>query len=427
VGARQDGILRPNHAHSVTLCTFLLFKFGTLYDPFHPRFVIRFTSSGTSSQVDFLIAIAEHTTKMPALNPPPPRNPDDPGRKDTVLGVTWALTGLALIFIGIRFWHRGRAPSRLGWDDWLIFLAGAIQVVHASIASVAYSYGAGMHDEDLTMDQLINILKWFWITTTPAIIVSIVSRISAAILLVRIFGSKAWFKWFLIIFTIVQTIGGIIAIVFVWTQQQPIESVWNPLVQPTFKRAKNWQNISANVAQSLFAFADLAYVILPVSIIWKLNMPFRNKLGLGIVLSLSLISFVGSVMKPVTAAVAGSQYSASLVILWSVLEQTLVIIISCIPALRHAVLAKMPLIKSIGSSLVRIVSGDGSRKGSSASMSLPSDDSPAQTKYRNLESRSKDSGKEGNSGSRDNILAAETQNMPQDYSVKLDEHNKYTN
>jgi hypothetical protein len=159
-------------------------------------------------------------------------------------------------------------------------------------------------------------------------------------------------------------------------------------------------------------------VILPVSIIWKLNMPFRNKLGLGIVLSLSLISFVGSIMKPVTASSAPTQYAASLVILWSALEQTLVIIVSCIPALRHAVLAQMPLIKSFGSSLVRIVSRDNSRKSSSASMSLPTDGSTGQTKYRNLESRSKESDKDGKSGSHDSLQAPEVPSIPANYNMK---------
>lgn len=106
-----------------------------------------------------------------------------------------------------------------------------------------------MHDEDLTLNQLVNIIKWFWISTTPALVVSVISRISAAILLIRIFGKKAWFKWYLIVFTALQTIGGIIAIVFIWVQQTPIESVWDPTIEPTYKRAADFDNISAYVAQ----------------------------------------------------------------------------------------------------------------------------------------------------------------------------------
>lgn len=132
---------------------------------------------------------------------------------------------------------------------------------------------------------------------------------------------------------------------------------------------------------ALFAFADLSYVILPVSIIWRLNMSLRTKIGLGIILSLSFISFVGSVMKAVTSSIAKTQYSSSLVILWSALEQTLVIIISCVPAIRHIVLAELPLLKSVSASIIRIISLDRSRK--SSAVSLPHS---ARSQYQDLES-----------------------------------------
>lgn len=110
-------------------------------------------------------------------------------------------------------------------------------------------------------------------------------------------------------------------------------------------------------------------------------MSLRAKIGLGIILSLSFISFVGSVMKAETSSVAETQYSSSLVILWSALEQTLVIIISCVPAIRHVVLAELPLLKSISASIVRIISLDRSRKNSA--VSLPHS---ARSQYVDLES-----------------------------------------
>ncbi|KAI1337315.1 hypothetical protein F5Y15DRAFT_158593 [Xylariaceae sp. FL0016] len=366
---------------------------------------------------------------MSSLDLPPPENPNDPGRKNIILGVSWTLTAISCVFIVIRFLYRRRVPSRLGWDDWSIGVAGCLQLVHVSFVTTACHYGAGMHDEDLTLDQLVHVLKWFWITTTPAILVSIVARASAAILLIRIFGSKTWLRWYFIIFTVFQIIGGIINIVFIWIQQTPIESVWNPLVEPTFERAGDFDDISAYVSQALFAFADLSYVLFPVVIIWKLNMPLRNKIGLCVVMGLSLISFVGSVMKAVTSSTAESQYSASLVILWSSIEQTLVIIISCIPALRHAILAELPMLHSIGSSLVRIVTGARSRKGSATSVGTPSEGSPSRSKYRNLPSRGKGSVEDGGFGSQDAITSVESHgpsSLPGPYGVELGDYPKPT-
>jgi hypothetical protein len=89
---------------------------------------------------------------------------------------------------------------------------------------------------NLTFDpQLIHILKWNWISTTPAILVSILARISVTILLIRVFGNKAWLKWFLIIFTAIQSIVATLVIIFVWVQVSPVEGLWNP-----FLPARRW-------------------------------------------------------------------------------------------------------------------------------------------------------------------------------------------
>ncbi|KAJ8123866.1 hypothetical protein ONZ43_g281 [Nemania bipapillata] len=284
-----------------------------------------------------------------------PVNPGDPGRGPAIIGVTWTLTTLASAFVAARMYIRSRPPSRVGWDDWTIVLALIIQLLHQALVTIAYHYGAGMHDEDLSPPQLIQVFMWFWISTTPAIIVSVVARISAALLLLRIFRSVTWFKWFIIIFTTLQTILGAVSIIAIYTQAEPIQALWDPTVKPTKVRDSRFKDIIVDVAQSFFAFSDLSYVFLPVFIIWRLNMPLRRKIGLAIVLSLSFISFVGSVMKPVTASLAKDQYQSSLVIIWSNLEQTLVIMISCVPALRALAILELPIIRSIGSSIASII------------------------------------------------------------------------
>ena len=62
----------------------------------------------------------------------------------------------------------------------------------------AYVWGLGKHDLDITVDpQLIHIQKWNYITIVPSFLASSLARISAALLLIRLFGSKAWFRWYI--------------------------------------------------------------------------------------------------------------------------------------------------------------------------------------------------------------------------------------
>ena len=109
-------------------------------------------------------------------------------------------------------------------------ISQALHVVFQACLTKGYLWGLGKHDVNLTAEQLINTLKWDWISTTPSILVSILARISITILLIRLFGNKIWFKKFLIICTALQSTVGIVLIVVVWTQCRPVQALWNPTV-----------------------------------------------------------------------------------------------------------------------------------------------------------------------------------------------------
>jgi hypothetical protein len=105
---------------------------------------------------------------------------------------------------------------------------------------------------------------------------------------------------------------------------------------------------------ALFTFSDLSYVLLPVLIIWKLNMPIRRKIAIILLMALSLLTMSASIMKTVTAQSSQTatdvEYNASMAILWSGIEQSFVIIMGCIPSLRPIFLQQSPFrFRSLGS------------------------------------------------------------------------------
>ncbi|RYP33829.1 hypothetical protein DL767_004559 [Monosporascus sp. MG133] len=153
-------------------------------------------------------------------------NPQDPGLGPVILGVAWVLTSFCIIMIAARFYLRPRTPRLSGLDDWFMLAAGALQLAFRGCVTKAYYLGLGKHDSSWTYDEMVMILKWSWISTTPAILVSIIARTSASILLVRIFGSKAWFKWFMIISTVLQTVTASLLVIVVWVQVGPIEGLF---------------------------------------------------------------------------------------------------------------------------------------------------------------------------------------------------------
>ena len=86
----------------------------------------------------------------------------------------------------------------------------------------------GKHDADLEIPhEFVEVLKWNWLSLVPGCVVSVLARISAAILLVRLFGVYRWFTWFMWILTTLQTVVSIVLVPCVFLQSTPVTGLWN--------------------------------------------------------------------------------------------------------------------------------------------------------------------------------------------------------
>lgn len=74
------------------------------------------------------------------------------------------------------------------------------------------------------------MLKWIYISTVPGVCASIVARISITLLLISLFGTKLWFKWWMISATSLVAVLGTLSVVFTWAQASPVEGLWNVLL-----------------------------------------------------------------------------------------------------------------------------------------------------------------------------------------------------
>ncbi|KAH7087024.1 hypothetical protein FB567DRAFT_57350 [Paraphoma chrysanthemicola] len=309
---------------------------------------------------------------MPSMVLPPPVNPEDLGRGPLVMGVTWSFSGLALIAVAMRFWVRVAVTKQVKIEDWLMLLAVLLNTACVICLTLAFHYGFGKHDLSLTFDQAVHIGKWIWMSFTPGITSSIASRISIAVLLVRIFGIHVWLKWSLIAITVLQVVASMVLTLTSWCQVRPVQALWNPTI-PARRISPDVVAREGNVTGALFALGDILYVLLPVIVVFKLTMPMRRKIGLIILLALSIFTMGCSIAKAVyaesgTKAKQDKQYTASLSLMWSVTEQTFVIIMGCAPPLSSVTKLNVPFVSSLGASIKKLVSSraSGSQTGASS-------------------------------------------------------------
>ncbi|KAF2651753.1 hypothetical protein K491DRAFT_636917 [Lophiostoma macrostomum CBS 122681] len=354
---------------------------------------------------------------------PPPVNPNDLGRGPMVVGVTWTFFVLASTACGLWFYARKKNRVPPGWDNWIMLFAVINALAVQIQVTVALKYGVGKHDQDLTIDQLIMISKLNWTALVPGMIVSTFARISITILLIRLFGVHKWFKAFLIIITVVQCVAGFVFILISYLQASPIEALWDFLITD----ARRWDPrvwlYTAYFVQTLYTFSDLTYVLIPVALIWRLNMPLQNRIGLIILMCVSLITMVMSILKTVYIARAGHakattvdvQYEAILQVLFGVLEQDIVIIMGCVPSLRNLFIEGFKPLSALRSSrLASLIRGN---RSANRSKHIAEDD-PSYIGYHDLEERS--SRKPSRSGGRTDPRYGSQDDLVEDlYHIKV--------
>jgi hypothetical protein len=112
-----------------------------------------------------------------------------------------------------------------------------------------------------------------------------------------------------------------------------------------------------------------------VIIVFKLTMPMRRKIGLVLLLALSIFTMGCSIAKAVyaasgTNAISDKQYMLSLSLMWSTLEQAFVITMGCAPPLSSITKLNVPFVSSLGASMKKLVAsrGSASRSGASSEM-----------------------------------------------------------
>ncbi|KAK0707143.1 hypothetical protein B0T26DRAFT_602527, partial [Lasiosphaeria miniovina] len=290
---------------------------------------------------------------------PPPAHPNDHGIGPLVMGMTWTFTIIATVAISLRLYLCKKGTKATGLDDWLMLAAVVFQLVFQSLISTSYHFGMGKHDADIEMPgPFVNVLKFCWLGLVFGMAVSITARISIALLLVRLFGGvHKWFKWFTIVLTTTQTIVGTAIIPIHLLQVQPTEGLWDVFRPGVTRWDPRIVIYLEYFLQALYTLSDLAYVLLPVMIVWSLHMALHRKVGLIVMLGMSLFTVALSILKAVWIGrqpTVDAQYSASLAVMWAGLEQAFVIIMGCVPPLR-GILKDIPGLAAVTASLYRFV------------------------------------------------------------------------
>lgn len=148
--------------------------------------------------------------------------------------------------------------------------------------------------------------------------------------------------------------------------QGPLTKAFNMVVHRTVTTTNRWKTV-------LYAVCDLVYVSFPIMFVWKLHMPLHRKIGLAILLGLSIITFAAAFAKALVVALALSGHFVmigpnfkGLYFYISTIAQSLVTIIGCVPTMKPITRLQFPTFCAIGESIASLITrkSDRSKKGS---------------------------------------------------------------
>ncbi|PWY65801.1 hypothetical protein BO83DRAFT_452691 [Aspergillus eucalypticola CBS 122712] len=215
--------------------------------------------------------------------------PRDKGPQITA--VSWSFGSVAIIVVAIRLYTRLILTRKAGWDDFFIVLSLLSAVVCSGLAQTGVHYGLGKHMANISNGEWkIEAFKYTVIAPNFSMVSTTTGKLSVAVFLLRLMGQTASpaKRWFLYIFSVISIAWNVLAIIAIMGYCRPAEKICRLEVPGSCLSLK--LQLIAGISQASFnAFADLSLALFPVIIFWSVQLPWKMKLGVIVVMGAGIL------------------------------------------------------------------------------------------------------------------------------------------
>jgi len=209
------------------------------------------------------------------MPPPPP----DVNKGPDILVATLIVTTCAIVTTILRAYVRIVKISNVGMDDYVMFLAATVALIEQAIIVPEVYYGAGRHIQYLKPEDISRGLKLNFLTQPLSFWSTTLVKVSVGFMLLRIAGKKSYARWVIITlmtFMALYTIAGTFTIVF---QCNNPRMLWDPTLKPVCMPPPTLRGLAYfNAAVAIFTDVLFA-IIIPVTLLWNVQMHRRTKIG----------------------------------------------------------------------------------------------------------------------------------------------------
>ncbi|KAF2498421.1 hypothetical protein BU16DRAFT_293923 [Lophium mytilinum] len=248
------------------------------------------------------------------------------GSSQSLLAVSVLFLILTWISTVGRIYVRKFMLNSLATDDYLAAVSLVSFTIFAAFAIQGTRYGLGdflPHSTPVWVQ--VAQLKWFLLSTLVYLITISILKVSIGYTLLRFAPTKRY-RITIYVCMIVTAIVGIFYFFFLLLECTPTYLFWTTLAQDKNCRDPRIAGGAAYVLSAVNALTDWVFGILPIAIVWKLNMSFWKKtlvsgiLALGIAASIATLLRISSIVIFTQPTKDPEPNGIGGIVLWSIIE-----------------------------------------------------------------------------------------------------------
>lgn len=245
---------------------------------------------------------------------------DEQQRKTAVQTVAAVFLPIATITVMLRIYVRGWIVKAFGWDDGVMVIALVCSILNPSRSSRTCScgvynqksnklnlpqlwyamfcgtmiggsiYGTGHKLENLTVENRLTAMKYWWLCEIAYCFASVGCKISVCIFLMRI-TIRPLHIWTLYTVMALTVIAGLVFMFLMLLQCRPLEYFWTKLAHDPTIIGKCMDMkiivIMTYIYSGFAALCDFTVGILPIFLVRKLHMKRQTKIAVMGILSMA--------------------------------------------------------------------------------------------------------------------------------------------
>ncbi|KAK4039654.1 hypothetical protein C8A01DRAFT_16397 [Parachaetomium inaequale] len=263
-------------------------------------------------------------------------------RAPLILGVTSAMTALALLFVVGRIYSRLIAFGGLGLGDYIVIICILLSISYIVLTAIAVSYGVGRHVTTVPQEDIRHAMHYTIVSFMPGILSFAIPKFAVIILLAKLLNPGRWHRVIMWIISILYLLLSAGMLVLNIARCQPVAAQWGEAKGTCWAlRITINYAIAVGIASALF---DFYLAIYPTIVLFQLQLNWKKKLALSSSLGFGYCAGAVAVYKSYTITASPTHYdftySVDEIVLWTNIEGNCVLIGACIPCL-------FPLVKKI--------------------------------------------------------------------------------